>query len=138
MEAIGTHCIAELYDCPRHLLNDEAFVKKALREAVDEGLATLLGKVSHTFHPQGVTALGLLAESHIAIHTWPEYGYVGADVFTCGNRASAEKACRHLVRAFQPRRHSLKHIARGTDVLGEGLPPQPAAATCDASSVSPP
>ena len=128
MESTGTHCIAELYDCPRELLNDETFVKRALREAVEEGFATLLHEVSHKFHPQGVTALGLIAESHVAIHTWPEYGYVAADVFTCGHRAKAEQACEHLVRTFRSGRHSIRNVIRGTEVAGprSAAPGQPA------------
>ncbi len=117
MESTGTHCIAELYDCPPELLNDESFVKRALREAVDEAFATLLHEVSHQFHPQGITALGLISESHVAIHTWPEYGYVAADVFTCGPRAKAEKACEHLVRAFKSGRHTIQKLVRGTEVV---------------------
>ena len=115
MEATGTHCILELYDCPRHLLDDEAFVTGALRGAVDEGLATLLHEVSHHFHPQGVTALGLISESHLSIHTWPEYGYAAADVFTCGDQADPEKACAHLVRVFQADRHSMTKLIRGIE-----------------------
>ncbi|MGB2985287.1 MAG: adenosylmethionine decarboxylase [Phycisphaerae bacterium] len=116
MEAIGIHCIAELYDCPPELLDNEAFIKNALREAADRGLATLLHEVSHHFHPQGVTALGLIAESHLAIHTWPEYGYAAVDVFTCGQRANAEKACAYLARALRARRHVLKRLDRGAEL----------------------
>jgi S-adenosylmethionine decarboxylase len=121
LETAGIHCIAEMYGCPRHLLNDQNFVCGALRDAAASGMATLLKEVSHQFQPQGVTALGLLAESHISIHTWPEFGYVGADVFTCGDRASAVKACEYLVKAFQPERHSLKKIDRGVE-LAESRP----------------
>lgn len=121
METIGIHCIAELYDCPRDLLDDESFIVEALREAVDEGLATLLHKVSHHFHPQGVTALALIAESHVAIHTWPEHGYAAVDVFTCGDRANAEKACQHLAKVLQAGRCSMRKLTRG-EVCGAGLP----------------
>lgn len=114
METTGTHCIAELYECPRDLLNDENRVKEALRGAVSQGMATLLHEVSHSFHPQGVTALALIAESHVAIHTWPEFGYAAVDVFTCGDRASAERACQHLVEALQAGRHSMVKLSRGT------------------------
>jgi S-adenosylmethionine decarboxylase len=124
LEAIGTHCRVELYDCPRHLLDDEVFVKNALRGAVDEGLTTLLHEVSHRFHPQGVTALGLIAESHVSIHTWPEYGYAAADVFTCGKDAKPERACRYLVQTFQAGRHSLKKLSRGLEVF-EGVTSEP-------------
>lgn len=114
MDTVGIHYLAELYDCPRALLDDETFVKDALRQAVDRGLATLLHEVSHHFHPHGVTALGLIAESHLAIHTWPEHGYAAVDVFTCGDRADAEKACRYLVGALQAGRHTIRKLTRGT------------------------
>lgn len=114
LETTGTHCMVELYGCPPELLNDENAIKLALREAVDEGFADLLDEVSHQFTPQGVTALGLLSESHISIHTWPEHGYAAADVFTCGQRAKAEKACRYLVDALQADRHEFIKLIRGT------------------------
>jgi len=117
LESVGIHCIAELYGCSKQLLNDEAFVCGALREAASAGMATLLKEVSHQFQPHGITALGLLAESHIAIHTWPEFGYVGADVFTCGDQASAVKACEHLVKVFQPEKFSLKKVNRGPELV---------------------
>ena len=118
LETNGIHCIAELYDCPGDLLNDEAFIRQALRDAVGDGKATLLHEVSHSFHPQGVTALGLIAESHVAIHTWPEYGYAAVDVFTCGDRASAVAACESLVRSLKAGRHDLKRLDRGMAVNG--------------------
>lgn len=114
LETTGCHCMVELYDCPPELLNDEKAVTQALREAVDKGLADLLNLISHKFHPQGVTALGLLSESHISIHTWPEHGYAAADVFTCGDRADAEVACLYLVGALQAGRHSFVKLTRGT------------------------
>ena len=124
LESIGTHFIVELYDCPRDLLNDETFVTSALRGAVDQGLATLLHEVSHQFHPQGVTALALIAESHVAIHTWPEHGYAAADVFTCGETADPKKACLHLIKAFRARRHAMTQLSRGV----EAVVPEPALA----------
>jgi len=117
LASIGTHCILELYDCPRELLDDHDFVRSTLRAAAEHGFATLLDEVSHKFHPQGVTALALIAESHLAIHTWPEYGYAAVDVFTCGHRARAERACAYLLRAFRARRHSLTRLSRGEEAL---------------------
>ena len=119
MEAYGIHCFAELYDCPGELLNDKDYVTQAVRDAVKQGMATLIGEVSHSFHPQGVTALALIAESHVAVHTWPECGYAAADVFTCGDQASAERACEYLISALQAKRHVLKKIERGMHV---GMP----------------
>jgi S-adenosylmethionine decarboxylase len=119
LEARGIHCIAELYDCPSGLLNDETFISGALGAAVEQGMATLLHEVSHKFHPQGVTALALIAESHVAIHTWPEVGYAAVDVFTCGDHASAERACGYLARALQCDRYSVKKLRRGLESISE-------------------
>ena len=113
MAIVGTHCILELYDCPPSLLDNLEFVRNALVEAADEGLSLLLKHVTYRFHPQGVTALGLLAESHISIHTWPEHGYVGSDMFTCGNTADPKRACMYLVGAFEAGRYDLIEMPRG-------------------------
>lgn len=114
LETTGTHCLLELYDCPADLLNDEQKINEALRHAVHLGSADLIQNVSHKFTPQGITALGLLSESHISIHTWPEHGYAAADVFTCGERANAEVACLHLIEALEAGRHELLKLTRGT------------------------
>jgi S-adenosylmethionine decarboxylase len=111
---VGKHCILELYNCSTELLNDAAFIQQALREAAKHADSTLLDEVKHQFHPQGVTALALLAESHISIHTWPEIGYAAADVFTCGQHTKPEKACEYLVEIFQASKHLLLQVPRRT------------------------
>ena len=129
MTALGTHCILELYGCRVDRLDDADYVLAKLREAAERAGAAWLGEIRHRFHPQGVTALGLLAESHIAVHTWPEAAYAGADVFTCGDTAMPEKACAFLVEAFQAQRHVLRRLERGAEAsLPAVLPPAPPAA----------
>ncbi|MCP4711787.1 MAG: adenosylmethionine decarboxylase [Planctomycetes bacterium] len=113
----GIHCILELCGCPNELLNDELFVCEALKKATRKSLSTLLQLSSHKFEPQGVTAIGLLAESHISIHTWPEQNYAAVDIFTCGDSADPEPACEYLIREFQAQQHHQLFISRG-----EGAP----------------
>ncbi len=113
MVPVGSHCILELYECPNHLLNDFEFISQALVEAVKEAKSTLLKEVTHQFEPYGITALALLAESHISVHTWPEIGYVAIDMFTCGEHAQPEKACNYLAKAFQANKHVLLTLPRG-------------------------
>ncbi len=115
MAPLGIHCLLDLYDCPVTKLDDPKFVVETLRRAAALSGSTLLSEVSHRFHPQGVTALGLLAESHISIHTWPENSYAAADIFTCGETTSPEKACEFLVDAFEARRHRLTRLERGCE-----------------------
>ena len=112
----GITCLLELYDCPRDILDNREHVENALRDAVDHAKATLLEQVSRQFTPQGVTALGILAESHISIHTWPEHGYAAIDIFTCGHRAMPERACEYLIGALSAGHHTLQRVERGTEL----------------------
>lgn len=117
MGPLGVHCLLELDGCPPALLDDRAVLERALRAAAEQAGATWLGQVAHAFEPQGVTVVGLLAESHIALHTWPELGYAAADVFTCGDPGVARRACELLVAACRPARHLLRELERGPGLL---------------------
>lgn len=121
MAAVGVHCLLELYGCPVELLDDVEHVTRTLREAADAAGATWLGQVHHRFEPQGVTALGLLAESHMSMHTWPEIGYAAADCFTCGDTAMPDVACRAIARRMRARRSTLMRIPRATQLLDADL-----------------
>ena len=111
-ENIGRHCILELYQCDHAKLNDEAFIRTTITSSAKVAGATLINLVTHSFKPQGVTGLALLAESHISIHTWPEIGYAAIDVFTCGDHTMPEKACKLLFKDFLAKNFSFKNIAR--------------------------
>jgi S-adenosylmethionine decarboxylase len=110
--SVGTHCLLELYDCPAHLLNDLTFIEAALREAAQVACSTLLSLTSQAFQPQGVTALALLAESHISIHTWPETGYAAVDVFTCGEHTRPQAACEYLAEQMQANNQFMTRLLR--------------------------
>lgn len=110
--SVGTHCILELYGCSAALLNNAEKIQQALRDASRIAKSTLLGEMHHVFQPHGVTALALLAESHISVHTWPETGYAAVDVFTCGDHTMPEKACVYLAQALEAGDYSLQTVAR--------------------------
>ncbi len=111
-ENIGRHCILELYQCDHGKLNDEAFIRTTITSSAKIAGATLINLVTHSFKPQGVTGLALLAESHISIHTWPEIGYAAIDVFTCGDHTMPEKACKLLFKDFLAKDFSFKNLVR--------------------------
>ena len=117
----GISCLVELYDCTRELLDDQCFIDAKIREAAEHAHATLLEQSSQRFHPQGVTALALLAESHISIHTWPELRYAAIDIFTCGEHAMPEQAFRFLAKALQAGRHTVQRVERGTGLGKDAL-----------------
>jgi S-adenosylmethionine decarboxylase len=113
LNALGRHLLLELKDCNREVLNDLSFLKKLLAEAASEAGATVLGDSFHQFNPHGVSGVLVIAESHLFIHTWPEYGYAAVDIFTCGNTVKPEVAAEILIRELGSKNHSIIEIQRG-------------------------
>ncbi len=95
------HILFELRGCPSKLLDDSEFIVIALQIASSRSKSKLLEVNCHHFKPQGVTAIAMLAESHISIHTWPEKGLAMCDIFTCGVDATPELAVEYLSKQFQ-------------------------------------
>ena len=106
------HLLLELYRCDSEKLNDESFLRCILNRAAKLAKATVLNLISNKFEPQGVTAIALLAESHISIHTWPESNYSAVDIFTCGRNMLPELASQYLIEALMAEEHSLRIIER--------------------------
>ena len=106
------HLLLELYRCDYEKLNDESFLRCTLNRAAKLAKATVLNLISNKFEPQGVTAIALLAESHISIHTWPESNYSAADIFTCGQNMLPELASQYLIEALKAEEHFLRVIDR--------------------------
>ena len=106
------HLLLELYRCDSEKLNDESFLRCTLNRAAKLANATVLNLISNKFEPQGVTAIALLAESHISIHTWPESKYSAVDIFTCGQNMVPELASQYLIEALKAGEHFLRVIER--------------------------
>lgn len=113
MKVIGKHLTVDMYGCGFAVLDDMDFVKNAMLTAVREANMTLLNFSAHKFEPQGLTALALLAESHMSIHTYPELGYAAVDVFTCGDHSRPDKAVAILKQFLKPEKTKTTNIRRG-------------------------
>tara|TARA_B100000927_G_scaffold119887_1_gene96836 strand:- start:84 stop:527 length:444 start_codon:yes stop_codon:yes gene_type:complete len=108
----GNHILLELYGCNREKLNDELYLRCQLNSAAKLAEASVLNIVSNKFEPCGVTAIALLAESHLSIHTWPESQYSAIDIFTCGRNMKPKLASQFLIECLEASDHLLKTIAR--------------------------
>lgn len=86
LASLGQHFLIEYYDCNPVILDDLEAIKEIMLTAAKKSGATILNNFLHKFSPQGVSGVVIIAESHLAIHTWPENNYAGADFFTCGTR----------------------------------------------------
>jgi S-adenosylmethionine decarboxylase len=106
----GTHLIIDLHSA--HHLDDQPLIEQVLRDATNATGATLLHIHTHRFSPQGVTGVAILAESHIACHTWPEIGYAAFDIFMCG-ATTPHAAIPILEAAFTPERVEVRELHRG-------------------------
>ena len=110
------HFLLELYRCDYEKLNDESFLRCTLNNAAKLANATVLNLISNKFEPQGITAIALLAESHISIHTWPEARYSAVDIFTCGQNMKPDLSCKYLIQAFIAKEHCLRVIDRNPPI----------------------
>lgn len=111
---LGRHLIVDAWKAPADLLDDAEGIRRALLTAIEAGGVTLIDLCVHQFSPYGVTATATLAESHIAIHTWPEHGYFAADLFFCG-KADPQRAADALVRALEAREVRVREFERGVE-----------------------
>ena len=113
MRSLGHQIIAEFYDCNRDSLNDVNFIRAAMVTAAEEAGATVVTETFHHFSPHGVSGAVIIAESHLSIHTWPEYGYAAVDLFTCGDTVSSETAFNHLRETLESSQVSTMEMHRG-------------------------
>ena len=113
MNALGRHVIVELYDCHPALLDDVTFVQNAMQKAAQEAGATIINLTFHHFSPYGVSGVVVIQESHLAIHTWPEWGFASIDLFTCGESTDPWKCYTVLKEAFEASHGSTIEMRRG-------------------------
>jgi S-adenosylmethionine decarboxylase len=107
----SVHLIAD-FESPK-FIEDPKEIRRILWGAALAAKNTPLKTSIHKFPLQGITGIVLLAESHIAIHTWPESKYMAVDIFTCGKKSMPYKALEYLKQKFMPRKVKSMLIKRG-------------------------
>lgn len=120
--ALGRHLLVELYQCDQAMLNDVAAIEQAMEQAATLAGATIINTTFHYFSPWGVSGVVVIQESHLSIHTWPEYGYAAVDVFTCGGSVDPHMAAQLLSETLQAAKKQVKELPRGHVKLMEPVP----------------
>jgi S-adenosylmethionine decarboxylase proenzyme len=116
----GLHILADFHACKgdRRLLLDAGMLAALCRRACAGSGLVVVAEAFHQFPGAGATGALVLAESHLAIHTWPELDSVTLDLYVCNysqdNRAAARTAYDTLRAGFKPGRVARRDIARGT------------------------
>jgi S-adenosylmethionine decarboxylase len=111
--SVGAHVLLDLYGIPAAQLDDLDHLRACLEQAARDGGAHVVESRFSRFSPQGASGVVILAESHLAVHTWPELGFAAVDVFTCGAPSVAVGVADAVVRLLAPTRFETQRIARG-------------------------
>lgn len=120
MEALGRQILVEYYDCDQSKINDVSYIENSLIQATKASSATIISHNFHKFSPYGVSGVVVIAESHVAIHTWPEYNYAAVDIFTCGDTIDPWIIQEKLKEFFQSGNVSSMEMKRGLFKVPKG------------------
>lgn len=120
MKALGIHLLIELCSCNTQKIDNLDYLEKIMTQAAEVAGATVLKTAFQDFNPQGVSGVVVIAESHLTIHTWPEYGYAAVDIFTCGSRVDPWKAAGFLKQELEAGDMQLNELQRGIPHPAEG------------------
>lgn len=113
LEQLGRHILVEYYNCDKEILNNTELVEKYMNEAAIKSKATIVQSCFHTFNPWGVSGAVIIQESHLTIHTWPEYGYAAVDLFTCGDKVNPWVGFEYLEEVLKSERSESMEVSRG-------------------------
>lgn len=120
MKALGRQILVEYYDCDSDVINDVAQIEHILLSATRAAKASIISHNFHKFSPHGVSGTIVIAESHVAIHTWPEYNYAAVDIFTCGETIDPWIIQEYIKEAFFSKNISSIEMKRGLFKVGPG------------------
>lgn len=118
MLGLGKHILLDLYGCDPNQLNDVQLLRHMALEGVRRSGATIIGDFFKPFFPQGLSGVVIIAESHLTLHSWPEYAYLAMDYFTCSERIDIDVAISYFDKILTPRKISKSIHARGSELLG--------------------
>ena len=113
MKTLGVHLLLDLENCDQKILDDMNIIKQTLIIAAQKSGAHIMGETFHKFTPVGVTGIVSIAESHISIHTWPEFKYAAVDIFSCGEDFDLESCVKVISDNLKCKHITRKTIKRG-------------------------
>ncbi|HDD35538.1 MAG TPA: adenosylmethionine decarboxylase [Candidatus Desulfofervidus auxilii] len=113
MICAGKHLILELWGCKGEILDSESLIKEMLKKGVEVCGAKLKEIKTHKFNPQGLSAVALLNESYLSIHSWPEVGYAAVDIYTCAPHVDPERIVEIVKTYLRPQKMHMLNLSRG-------------------------
>jgi len=119
MKRLGVQLIIDMEGCNPKKLDDMDFLEKTMVEAAEVCGATVLKTGFQKFSPIGVSGFIVIAESHLSVHSFPEYFHASIDIYTCGTKINPYKSLGFLLEKLECQSHKIREIIRGTDSVDE-------------------
>jgi len=113
INSLGRHLLVEYYDCDVDVLDSVETIREAMTNAAEMAGATIVSDTFHHFSPYGVSGVVVIAESHLAIHTWPEHKFAAVDLFTCGDDVDPWIGFYHLKDILKSKYFTVMEMRRG-------------------------
>ena len=120
MNTQSQHLLIELFGCNISALKNKSLLIQLLEKAAHAANVTIVQSVFHEYSPQGITGVVIIEESHLSIHTWPEYAYASVDFYTCGD-GDPEKALNVIEQGLQAQRNEVIMVDRGRSLSSEAM-----------------
>jgi S-adenosylmethionine decarboxylase len=113
LRTLGRHLLIELYQCDSRVISDVRRIEEIMVEAAKKAKAHIVDVVFHNFNPNGVSGVVVISESHLTIHTWPEFNFASIDVYTCGSSVNPWKAYDYMSKQFRAKNFTAMELKRG-------------------------
>lgn len=114
--AVGVHILADMYGIEPELLERKEYLMEVVERSIRVSNLTKISSDYYQFEPMGASGIILLAESHLSFHTWPEYGLITLDIFTCGDPDRAQIAFEFIRDSLKPQEIEFRKHDRGRGV----------------------
>jgi len=113
-KVVGKQVYGSLYECDPNILKDKEALEKIVKDAVTIGNMTLLDIKSWKIG-DGVSVVAIVLESHVTIHTWPEYNFATVDVYSCGAHTDPKRAFQYIVEQLKAKKYTMNEADRSSE-----------------------
>lgn len=117
MDTMGRHVIADFWKCHSDILDDQQALEKMMTNAALHSGADIQKVIFHKFHPQGISGVVVISESHLSIHSFPEHKFASIDVYTCGDSIDPQVAANYISEHLQAEKIESILVPRGIGMI---------------------
>lgn len=110
---LGKHALIDIYNVDHECIDDIEKMKKIIKMCCIKSSLHIVDSKFFKFEPIGLSGVVFLSESHVAVHSWPEYNFISVDVFTCGCNTNPEEVCKLIAKTLNSNNYKIRLFDRG-------------------------